>query len=181
MAWQGKATFFKGIKMDETKPSFQRSPDTELLIKSLRSEPVGSRIKYEMLMQISNRPTLNYLRGILGTAIKCLEGEGIFYATIREFGIQRITESESLGQCQDRRVRASRLAKRSKRCLAAIENEAYACLSTEDKARWNSEMLLASIQERAGQNKTSERLIETAKVAPQHKLDIGSVLDLMKK
>lgn len=166
--------------MDNSQPIFQRSPDTELLIKFLRSMKVGAVATYDELMVACNRTTMNDLRAILNTARKCLESEAVFFTPVCGEGMRRISESDSLQCSADRRIRAARMARRSKKCLSAIPAEKYASFSTEDKAKWNAEMLLASIQERAGSSKMSEKMLESTEKAPQHKMELGAVLDLMK-
>jgi len=164
-----------------SKPSFTKSPDTEALIRRMRKMAVDEVITYNELCAVANRASIDSTRGLIVTAMKHLLREGYVFGSIRNVGYKRLTPEDTIGKATDGRMKVSRAARRVKSTLIAVPQEKYEQMTPENKQKWNHEMALASVQALAGSRKVSDTLLRKLGTIPNSRIEIGAVLDLMKK
>lgn len=159
----------------ERAPMFQRSPDTELLIRRLSKCEVGAHVPYAELCIVAHRKNTDELRSILLGAIKALQREGIFFETVRCVGIQRVSDNQIVGKGSQTRQRIARASRKTRNILARVD---YDKLSDTERAQWNAHNTVLALHERV-EAPALEKSILNASLEQAKQLDIGSVLKLM--
>lgn len=117
-------------------PRFKKSVDTETLENFLRDKPAGEIIPYSTLNELIGRDVRGKGAACLASARRRLWRESVFYATVQGNGIQRVEDSDAIGEVESgHRDRMTRLARRGLAKLCAVR---YERLSDDDKARQNT-------------------------------------------
>lgn len=101
---------------------FEKSADTLIIENRLRSAAVGDVVTYEDLSTLLGRDVRQFCRSSITSARHTLEGEAIFFDTIANEGLKRITESEAVTKTVPNYVaRAKSAAGRGIRVLQNVQ------------------------------------------------------------
>jgi hypothetical protein len=159
-----------------TKPTFELSFETKLLVRMLTAVPVDGTLTYEAISSELSQP-LSSFRGALGAARRIvMRDEGIVFATLRKVGIQRIAGATITNSVAADRGMIRRKATRTLTKLAAVARET---LGPADRTRLDAEASLMGVIASVARDSAVTKL-ESATNAKGDRLPIGRVLDLMK-
>ena len=159
-----------------TKPTFELSFETKLLMRLLGAVPVDGTLTYGAIGAELSQPVESF-RGSLSAARRILmRDEGIVFATIRKVGIQRIAGATITNSVAADRGMIRRKATRTLTKLAAVARDT---LDAADRSRLDAEASLMGVIASVSRDSAVTKL-ETATNAKGDRLPIGRVLELMK-
>lgn len=100
---------------------FVKSNDTMILEHKLREVAVGGRVTYEDLGAVIGLPDVrDGCRGLLNTARKSCEKDGILFGTIPKVGLVRLSESEKVAAADGDIAGAYRKSRRARKRLETV-------------------------------------------------------------
>lgn len=135
---------------------FQRSVDTDVIIKALEARPVGAVVTYEELSAMTGRARAR-LGNILRTAVKALWGKELYWLVVVGVGVKRVDENEALFKPMSRRDRVKRQALMARSELRPIN---FASLTSEQKMAHTATTLAMAVHKAAETPKARQRLLE---------------------
>jgi hypothetical protein len=156
-----------------TKPSFALSLDVAAVCDRLRPIEEGTIINYAQLSDLFGR-TIDGGDPALQRALKRLASEGICFANIRGVGYRRHTDTTLIGEATSNRRRLRRLARRSGRRLAKVQN--FETLTDQEKLQHQSHLaLFGAVSVMA--SKKGITAIERVATTSNEKLPLGKTLE----
>jgi hypothetical protein len=139
-------------------PTFRRSAETELLIKSLLSTEEGHQITYKSLLDASHLPDDSKFQACLQSARRtCQRENGVVFGVVRGVGLKRCTPQEIVELGQDSITRSRHVAKRGlKRILCADTSR----LGDEDMKNFNMRSSILALMTFSGSRHAQLKLTQ---------------------
>ena len=153
--------------------TFERSPDTDAVVVALRG--ANREISYKSIAQQTGM-AMRRVMGILGSARRILEKEGILFGTIRGEGLRRLTDSDIVKLPASFHKRTARGAKRELKrqdCYTNFEDLPQTERHTATLARITLNAVLATV--------TTKPEASKPKAAPQPMANVADITRLVKK
>lgn len=107
--------------MEETKPRFQRSADTSLIVTLLSRAAVGELVPYSAIEAILGRNPQTH-RAPTESALRILLNEdGMVFECVPREGYRRLDDAQIVGSTNSIRERQHRLSRKALRRLAVVD------------------------------------------------------------
>lgn len=165
----------KMIEPEPTRALFQRHPDTDALIRFLRTVKVGELVSYAAMSAAAHRNIQRY-RDVSRSARMTLWSEGIFLLTVTGEGVRRVADADAAsaeGLTARKRIRGQ--ARRSVHRLAKVD---YRALTDAQRLAWNLNSTLLAMHAAIERPKTEKKIEElcSGKKAQAELKDAASAL-----
>lgn len=112
---------------------FEKSADTLIIENRLRNAVVGEMVSYDELTKLLGRDVRQFCRSSITSARHTLEGESIFFDTVANEGLKRLTESEAVTKTAPSYV--SRAKSAASRGMRVLQNVQYDNLDDNTKRK----------------------------------------------
>jgi hypothetical protein len=156
-----------------SKPIFALSIDVVAFCDGLRPVEQGAIVNYAWLSDLVGR-TIDGGDPALQRALRRLAVEGVCFANIRGVGYRRHTDTTLIGEAASNRRRLRRLARRSGRRLAKVQN--FEALTDQEKLQHQSHLALFGAVS-VMSSKMGITAIERVATTSNEKLPLGKTLE----
>lgn len=161
----------------KTKAIPERSAETSLLIKRLKTAKVGDVIQYEELNKLISGDVQDRHRYMLDTARRAVLNEDqIVFEAVHGEGIKRMNDEEILGVGDQSRKRIHRISKRTAKKLICSN---YEKLTPEQRLEWNTHMSVMGALTAVTKPSSVQKLKSAVSVS-QERLPLNKTLEAFK-
>jgi len=155
------------MESDDKRALFEPSIDRRLVEDRLRKATVGELVSYSELAGIIDRDMQNGGRGVLTSARRALERDGVIFAVVRDEGVKRLSDPEIVKTGEDTIARARRASRRGYRRVSMAN---YDKLSKEDQVTHNAYLsilgALAAVTKTSSVRRVEARVAESRECLP---------------
>lgn len=160
---------------------FQRSPETESVLALMKACPGGEAVTYEAASRASRVSDSKKLRDLVRRCghIALREFGAVFWS-IQNTGVRHLLDSEiATFVGPEHRKRLAKATRKAKRRLLAVKD--FKSLTDEQRAQWNTSMVLASVVEHVASAKTAQKVLVEIDDKARFSLATDSLFESFKK
>lgn len=159
-----------------TQAQFTMSIDAKLLYDKLSKLKIGDTFTYDQMSYLIKRD-ITLHRGVLKTARKALESEGVVFETIIKEGVVRVDDARKVKIAGTGMDKIRRVAKRSRKVLEAVED--FNALPLSDKVKHNALLSVYGVITEYSKPKQLNNIENSIANSGNRPLAIGETLKLM--
>ena len=161
--------------MNEKKPSFERSVETDLCLQLLLKAEPGDVVNWAAFAEALAQPLEDIRGNIMSARRIALSDHGLCFDSVRTVGLQRLRPGERAGVLKRKRDHIRRTAAQG---LKVGATEDYDVLTPDQKASHNTEMTYLGLLRHVSRPKNVNRIGDVVKKT-QKRLPLGRTLEAL--